>query len=250
MAGGADLIVVYNTGRTRLMGLMTTHLLNHANPTTISMFGEIENVVDTSPIIGGAEASDPAFMDLHRLVDAFRGTGFDGLINFPTVGPFTVPDRDLVGLGRNRDEDMVRLARESDFFTMGYAYSPEQAIGLVRAGVDVIVPHAGWTTGGLSGAGQAAKPLEDSCRHVQAIIDASRSERNDVIALAHGGSISSPEDTYLLYEQTDAQGFLGASSIERVPIERAVLSTVAAYQSVGLQSRVFTPARSSEGDRR
>src|SRR3954464_2255514 len=104
-AGGADIIIVYNTGRSRLMGLPTSHLLNHANPTTLEMYREIANVVTDRPIVGGAEAQDPWYLhDLGRLVDDFRSTGFDGLINFPTTGPDPVrgAERASVGLGLQR----------------------------------------------------------------------------------------------------------------------------------------------------
>jgi predicted TIM-barrel enzyme len=233
-AGGADLIIVYNTGRTRLMGLATSHLLNHANPTTIAMYPEIANVVTDRPIIGGAEAQDPYYLhDVARLVDDYRRTGFDGLINFPTTGPDAVrgAERASVGLGLARDFEMVEIAREKDYFTICYGYNEEQTIGLAAAGCDVIVPHAGWTTGGLAGAGESALSLDDACEHVQHLIDLARREHPDVICLSHGGPLAGPDDTRYLYENTDAQGFLGASSVERIPVEEAVVETVRAFKS-------------------
>lgn len=229
-AGGADLIIVYNTGRTRLMGLATSHLLNHANPTTLGMYREIANVVRDTPIIGGAEAQDPTYWnDLPRLVDDYRATGYDGLINFPTS--FKSQDRNDVGLGLQLDFDMVKIAREKDYFTICYGYTAEQCQGLAAAGADVVVPHAGWTTGGLAGAKESAMSLQESCDHVQNLIELSRKENPDVIALAHGGPLSSPEDLQYLYDNTDAQGFLGASSAERIPVERAVVETIGAFKS-------------------
>lgn len=237
-AGGADLIIVYNTGRSRLMGLPTSHLLNHANPTTLAMYDEIANVVTDTPIIGGAEAQDPTYLDLYRLVNAFRDKGFNGLINFPTTGPdpYRERERTSVGLGLKRDFEMIAIARELDYFTICYGYTPEQTKGLVAAGCDVIVPHAGWTTGGLAGAGKSAMSLEAGAAHVQHLIDLAVAENPDVICLSHGGPISSPDDTRYLYENTDAQGFLGASSVERIPVENAVLSTVRAYKAKRLRA--------------
>jgi predicted TIM-barrel enzyme len=240
-AGGADLIIVYNTGRSRLMGLATSHLLNHANPTTLAMYPEIANVVTDRPIIGGAEAQDPWYLhDLGRLVDDFRETGFDGLINFPTTGPDPVrgAERASVGLGLQRDFELVEIAREREYFTICYGYTEEQTIGLAAAGCDVIVPHAGWTTGGLAGAGQSALSLDAACEHVQHLIDLARREHPDVICLSHGGPLAGPEDTRYLYEHTDAQGFLGASSAERIPVEQAVLDTVKAFKSKQLREEV------------
>jgi len=234
VAGGADLVIVYNTGRTRLMGLATSHLLNHANPTTMEMYPEIANVVVDRPIIGGAEAQDPYYLhDVGRLVDDFRRTGFDGLINFPTTGPDPVrnAERGSVGLGLARDFEMIELARERDYFTICYGYTAEQTIGLAAAGCDVIVPHAGWTTGGLAGAGASALSLDAACEHVQNLIDLARKESPDIICLSHGGPLAGPDETRVLYEQTDAQGFLGASSVERIPVEAAVIDTVTAFKS-------------------
>jgi predicted TIM-barrel enzyme len=230
-AGGADIIIVYNTGRSRLMGLATSHLLNHANPTTLAMYEEIGNVVRDRPIIGGAEAQDPCYLhDLDRLVNNFRDAGFDGLINFPTA---TRPnERELVGLGLSRDFEMVKIAREMDFFTICYGYGVDQTVGLVAAGCDVLVAHAGWTVGGLAGAGVSAMSLDAGCEHVQHLIDLAHEGNPDVICLAHGGPIAGPEETRYLYDHTDAKGFLGASSVERIPVERAVVETVQEYKKI------------------
>jgi predicted TIM-barrel enzyme len=241
VAGGADLIIVYNTGRTRLMGLATSHLLNHANPTTRAMYPEIANVVTDRPIIGGAEAQDPYYLhDLGRLVDDYRRTGFDGLINFPTTGPDPVrgAERDSVGLGLARDFEMVEIARRQDYFTICYGYTEEQTIGLAAAGCDVIVPHAGWTTGGLAGAGESALTLEQACEHVQHLIDLARRENPEIISLSHGGPLAGADDTRYLYEHTDAQGFLGASSVERIPVEAAVIDTVREFKARRLREEV------------
>ena len=229
-AGGADIIIVYNTGRTRLMGLATSHLLNHANPTTLAMYDEISNVVLDKPIVGGAEAQDPTYLnDLKRLVGDYQERGYDGLINFPTS--FRSDERNNVGLGLQRDFDMVKIARDNDFFTICYGYTAEQCKGLAAAGADVVVPHAGWTTGGLAGARSSAMSLEASVEHVRNLIDLSRAENPDIICLAHGGPLASPEDLQYLYDNSGAQGFLGASSAERIPVENAVLETVAEFKS-------------------
>jgi predicted TIM-barrel enzyme len=243
-AGGADLIIVYNTGTSRLMGLPTTHTMNHANPSTLAMYDEIANVVTHTPIIGGGEAQDPTYLDLQRLVKAFRETGFDGMINFPTTGPSGARNRDRasVGLGLDRDFEMIRIAREQDYFTICYGYTEEQTRGLAAVGADAIVGHAGWTTGGLAGAGKSAMSLDEACEHVQKMVDIARAENPDVIVLAHGGPISSAEDTRYMYERTDVQGFLGASSMERIPVEAAIIDATKAFKAKRPRAR-----RSADG---
>lgn len=230
-AGGADLIIVYSTGKTRLWGLPTTPLL-HSNPVTLEMYDEIDNVVDRTPIIGGAHAGDPTYRRLQKLIDAFRTTGYEGIINFPSAGvdPARATMREHVGQGLQHEADLIAMCREQDYFTMGYAYTLEQAKLLAAAGVDVQVAHTGWTAGGDIGRADAPS-LEQCAEMVQEVIELTWAENPDCIVLAHGGAVATPEDTTYLYEHTDAQGFVGASSIERIPIERAVRETVEEFKN-------------------
>jgi predicted TIM-barrel enzyme len=233
--GGADLIVCYSTGMTRIKGLPTTPI-GHANPITMSMYDEIDNVVDNTPIIGGAHAGDPTYRRLHRLVDAFRTTGFDGIINFPTAGsnPFVAAQREHIGQGFQREAAMIKLARDQDYFTMAYSYTEEQARVLAAAGVDVQVPHIGWTIGGEVGRSDAPN-LEQTVEFVQRYAEITHAENPDAIILAHGGALAEPEDTRVLYEQTDCVGFVGASSIERIPVENAVRNAVRSFKDFTLR---------------
>jgi predicted TIM-barrel enzyme len=235
---GADLLMVYSTGRSRLMGLPTTPI-GDSNTQTLEMFDEISNVTQRCPIIGGAEAIDPRYLVLQRLLTRFRETGYDGLINFPTIA--NLPDRrrirDDVGLGFSREVDLVRLAREHDYFSMVYAYSPGDAEAFATAGADVVVAHAGWTTGGLVGATASAQTLPEAAKKVATILNAALAVNPAIIPLAHGGPFSSPDDTRALYELTPAAGFVGASSIERIPIERAITNVVKEFKSIPVPRR-------------
>jgi predicted TIM-barrel enzyme len=84
-AGKADLIIVYSTGKSRMMGLPTT-IIGPSNPITLDMFDEIANVVKDTPIIAGIEANDLFYLDLETSLGRFIDEGFNGVINFPTVG--------------------------------------------------------------------------------------------------------------------------------------------------------------------
>lgn len=233
--GGADLIVVYSTGRSRLMGLPTTRI-GHSNPITLGMCDEIQNVVRDTPIIGGVEATDPTTMDLRRVLRRFVDAGYSGIINFPTILMFDRyrEMREQVGLGFSREIELCRIAREEDVFTLAYVFTPEEAVAMAEAGADCLVPHVGGTTGGLTGF-QYLAPLDDALTQVQTMIEAARKTRHDLIFLAHGGPFAEPQDTIRLYEKTDAHGFVGASSIERIPIERAVIGVVKELKSVPLR---------------
>jgi len=240
--GGADLLVVYSTGLSRLRGLPTTMYGSmDSNTITLSMFEELDNVVRDRPIIAGVDASDPTHLDLVRLLNGFVSAGFSGIINYPTMGEYgdrepTVRyrrERESQGLGWSREIEMMKIARTMGIFTMAYVYNPDDAADMARIPVDVIVAHVGGTGGGIAGyeatSHQAASDL------AQKIIRAARTVAPDIICLVHGGPFSEPEDTKYLYEHTDALGFVGASSIERIPVEKAVTNTVKEFKSCSLK---------------
>ena len=237
--GGADLIMVYSSGKARIRGLQTT-LVKDSNAVTLEMYEEIQNVVQDTPIIAGIEATEPpAGRDLSELVRSFTGIGYAGIINFPTYG-FIADEtwrknREDEGLGFSREIEMIRTARNIDIFTMAYVFYPEDARAMAEAGVDCMVPHAGGTSGGL--VGYEVAPLEEAVANVQKMIDATKEVNPEIICLAHGGPFATPEDTLYLYEYTDAVGFVGASSIERIPVEKAVTEVVEKFKNIQLKRR-------------
>lgn len=236
--GGADLLLIVCTGRSRHLGVPTTVTLGNANSMTMGMYRQIDNVVDRTPIVGGIEATDPTRRRLPALVEEYRAMGFDGVTNFPSVGaiPSWGRARTDVGQGTEREYELMELARARDLFCIGMAFSAEQARGLAAAGADVLVARCGLTAGGMSGPRQPLLPRETAVQYVQEIIDAGRSENRDIICLAHGGPFATPDDTDYLYEHTDAQGFLGESSIERLPIEHGVAQAARAYKAPSLRA--------------
>jgi predicted TIM-barrel enzyme len=230
--GGADLIVVYSTGRSRLMGLPTWRLGN-SNPETLAMAREILNVVTSTPVIGGVEACDPTRLDLDSLLDDFVAAGFSGVINFPTLS--NVPDMrrrgDAVGIGFAREVELIRRAREREIFTMAYVASPEDSRAMAAAGTDCIVSHSGPTAGGLVGYPQDGS-IDEVFRSIECILTAARQENPDVICLVHGGPLATPADVNAALRETSGVGFVGASSIERIPIEDAVTRATRAFKAL------------------
>lgn len=234
--GGADLIIVYSTGKSRLMGLPTSQI-GDSNAITLGMFEEIHNVVKNTPIIAGIEGVDPRKLDLEELITPFLEIGYSGIINFPTIailGERRIAERESLGLGYAREVEMIRVANKMKTFTMAYVFSPDEARRMVEAGVDCMVAHVRGTKGGLVGY-KGVSPKEEAAKAVQEMIDAGRSVNPSVICLAHGGPFESPEETKFLYKHTNAQGFVGASSIERIPIERAVTEVVRGFKNVSLK---------------
>jgi predicted TIM-barrel enzyme len=253
--GSADLIIVYSTGRTRMMGLPTTMITGTSNPVTLEMVDELANVVKNTPIIAGVEANDIFCLDLEQSLKRFVDKGFSGVINFPTVGLYEnlleggmalrrfteamAPGYGVKHWGWSREVEMISVLREWDVFTMSYVLAPPDAVDMVKAGVDVVCVHVGATMGGLTGYAPV-EGMDKLLSKAQDVIDAARDARPDVICLIHGGPFYDPESTKVVYENTDAVGFVAASAIERVPIEKAVVNVCKEYKQLPmprLQSR-------------
>lgn len=233
---GADLIVLLASGKSRNMGVPTTVNIGNATSMTIEMYPEIDNVVERTPIVGGIEATDGSRRRLSRTIAQYRDLGFDGIGNFPTAGSFPGwgSSRKDVGEGIEREYELISLARQAGLFTLAHAYVAEDARALAAAGADALVARCGLTIGGMSGAVGVDTSLEQAAEHVQSLIDAARSESPQVIVLAQGGPFARPADTDFLYERTDAQGILGESAIERIPIEEYVSAAIRDLKTQGL----------------
>jgi predicted TIM-barrel enzyme len=234
--GGADMLIVYSTGKSRLMGLPTSRI-GDSNAITLSMLTEISNVTKDTPLIAGVEATDPTRLDLSRLLDSFIQHDTSGVINFPTVlmMPGYAETREMLGLGFSREVEMIRVANRKDLFTMAYVFEPDQARRMADAGCDCVCAHVGVTKGGLVPV-RDDRPMDELAASVQRLLDAAREVNPNIIRLAHGGGYSSPADTRFLYAQTDAEGFVGASSIERIPVEAAVVDVVREFKATTMGS--------------
>ena len=225
---GADLILVLASCKSRHLGVPTTVNIGNATTMTLEMYPEIDNVVDRTPIIGGAEATDGSRRRLTRVLAQYRELGFDGISNFPTAGSFPGwrDSRKDIGEGIEREYELVKLARQAEFFTVAHAYVSEDARGLAAAGADVLVARCGLTVGGMSGPAGVDVTLARAAEHVQTLLEAARSENPEVIVLAQGGPFARATDTDYLYEHSHAQGILGESAIERIPIEEYVCAAI------------------------
>lgn len=232
---GADLIVVYSTGRSRLMGLPTWRM-GDSNADTLRMMGEILNVVERTPVIGGVEANDPTRRDLSGLLDDFQAVGCSGVINFPTLT--NMPDQrrraEMVGYGFAREVRMIETARERDMFTMANVASVEDAAAMAAVGVDCLVTHSGPTTGGSVGYADD-RSIEALAAEAEQMIQAARAEHPSIVPLLHGGRLATPDDVRRALALTSAVGFVGASSIERIPVERAVREAVTSFREIPIR---------------
>lgn len=235
--GGVDLIVIYNSGRFRMNGrgsLAGCMPYGDANAIVMDMAGDILTVVERTPVLAGVCGTDPTRL-MPQFLKRVAEAGFSGVQNFPTVGlcdGLFRANLEETGMGYGLEVEMIRLAREMDLFTSPYAFTVDEAERMAGAGADVVVAHMGLTTKGAIGA-HTARSLDDCVREVQAITDAAKAVRGDVIVLCHGGPIAMPDDAeYVLQRTKGVHGFYGASSVERLPVETAIKDQMLKFKAV------------------
>jgi predicted TIM-barrel enzyme len=234
--GGADLIIIYNSGRFRMAGrgsLSGMMPFGDANAIVVDMASEVLPVVRDTPVLAGVCGTDP-FRLMPTFLKQLKAMGFDGVQNFPTVGLIDGIFRqglEETNMGFGLEVDLIRQAHELDMLTCPYVFDPEQAVAMSRAGADVLVPHMGLTTKGSIGA-TTALTLDDAVASVQAIHDAAVAEKPDAVVLCHGGPIADPDDVrHVLANTEGVAGFFGASSIERLPTEVGIREQVEALKA-------------------
>jgi predicted TIM-barrel enzyme len=236
-AGGADLIIIYNSGRYRMAGrgsLAGLMPYGDANQIVVEMAAEVLPVVSDAPVLAGVCGTDP-FRQMDVFLRQLRDLGFAGVQNFPTVGLIDgVFRRNLeeTGMGYGLEVEMIRKARSLEMLTCPYVFDEEQANEMALAGADVLVAHMGLTTKGSIGA-YTALTLDQAAGRVQAIRDAAVKVRPEILVLCHGGPIAEPADVKYVLEGTHGvHGFFGASSIERLAVEKAITEQTQAFKRV------------------
>jgi predicted TIM-barrel enzyme len=235
--GGADLLIIYNSGRYRMAGRGSAAGLlpyGDANAIVVEMSDEVLPVVKDIPVLAGVCGTDP-FRNMRRFLAEIQEIGFSGVQNFPTVGLFEGRLRqnlEETGMGFDREVEMIRLARELDLFTSPYAFTPQEAHDMAAAGADVVVAHVGTSSSGLIGA-ESVMALDEAVGQVQKMATAAKETNPDVLVLCHGGPIVEASDAeYVMRAVPEVVGFYGASSMERLPVERAITENVRDFKNI------------------
>lgn len=238
-AGGIDLIVIYNSGRYRMAGRGSLSGLmpyGNANQIVKELGYEVLPVVRQVPVLAGVCGTDP-FMIRDLLLKELSAMGFAGIQNFPTVGLIDGQFRvnlEETGMGFDLEIECIRAAHDLDMLTTPYAFDPDQARALTAAGADIVVAHMGLTTSGSIGS-QTAKTLDQAVEATRAMVDAAKSQRDDVLLLCHGGPLAMPTDAQYVFDRVDGiDGFYGASSMERLPTEIALTAQVREFADLRL----------------
>jgi len=230
-AGGIDLLVIYNSGRFRMAGrgsLSGMMPYGDANAIVMEMAREVIPVVKNTPVLAGVCGTDP-FRIMKLFLRDVDAAGFSGVQNFPTVGLIDGTFRqglEETEMGYGLEVDLIRTAHEMGLLTTPYCFNPDEAAAMAKAGADILIPHMGLTTKGTIGA-TSAVTLEQSAQRVQAMHDAAKRVKKDILVLCHGGPIAEPADAQFILDHTDGiVGFYGASSMERLPVEPAIAGRV------------------------
>ncbi|MFN5278613.1 phosphoenolpyruvate hydrolase family protein [Bradyrhizobium sp.] len=237
-AGGVDLIVIYNSGRYRMAGRggrAGRMPSGDAHAIVVEVAAAVLPVVTNTPVLAGVNGTDP-FRDMDLFLDQLKALGFAGVQNFPTVGLIDGIFRanlEETGMSYALEIDMIAKAHDKNMLTTPYVFSEQEATAMAIAGADIIVCHMGLTTGGTIGA-QTALKLEDCPARIEAWAEAALSVNSNIIVLAHGGPIADPADADFIMKQTrNCHGFYGASSMERLPVERALTEQVRKFKAIG-----------------
>ena len=238
--GGADLIIIYNSGRYRMAGrgsLAGMMPYGDANAIVMDMAREVLPVARETAVLAGVCGTDP-FRLMPQFLQDVKRAGFTGVQNFPTVGLIDGTFRvglEETGMGYGLEVEMIRAAHDLDLLTAPYVFDEDGARAMAQAGADVLVPHMGLTTGGTIGS-RSGISLDEAVERVQACGDAAREVNPDILCLCHGGPIAEPDDAqYVLERTTGIVGFFGASSMERLPTEVAMTENMRRFKSIPIQ---------------
>ncbi len=241
--GGADLLIIYNSGRFRMSGHgSTAGLMAYGDANAVAMeIGEFEvlPVVKEIPVICGVHGSDPRRRMWHFLGQV-KDMGFSGVNNFPTHCIVDGQFRNVLeetGMSFDKEVAMVRLANRMDLFSIVYVAKPEEATQMADVGADAVIAHVGTTVGGSIGVVDATVTMDDAIRRTQDIIEAVKKSNPDTFFLAHGGPINTPQDVRVILDQTEAHGFVGASSLERMGVEQSLTDLTKDFKSLSLNSQ-------------
>lgn len=236
-AGGADMLIIYNSGRYRMAGrgsLAGLMAYGDANEIVVEMAAEVLPVVKHTPVLAGVCGTDP-FRVMEVFLRQLKNMGFNGVQNFPTVGLIDGIFRqnlEETGMGYDLEVEMIRKAHKLDLLTTPYVFDPDQAKAMAEAGADILVAHMGLTTKGTIGA-KTALTLDDCVEKIKAIVKAGKEVNPDILVICHGGPIAEPADAaYIINRVQELDGFFGASSIERFAAEQGIRAQTRKFKEI------------------
>ncbi len=234
--GGADFLLALNAGRFRSMGTPSAACmlaLRDAN-SMVMEFGSTEILPCTSvPVFFGVGSF--GFEDVPALIDSIIAAGFHGVVNFPSRLFLDGRYRQFLeecGMGFEREISILRQARARGLLTLAYVGTVAEARMAAEADVDIVNIQFGWNKGGSVGV-SSALALQDAATSAAELIKAVHSINKHARCVVEGGPIVTPEQMEEVCLSAGADGYIGGSTIDRVPLESAIEMTTNAFKTIG-----------------
>jgi two-component system response regulator AtoC len=232
--GGADFVLALNAGMLRVAGAPSLSCMLPVGDSNeiVTRVGRNEILGRvTVPVFFGLCVMNPR-LELNMILASIRRWGFDGVVNFPTVtsieGEFR-GELDSLGIGFQREVAMIEEARKIGLATLVYVASPEEASAMQDAGADIFCVSLGFTSGDKTGLPERMN-LSQAAEQIRRVLKPLR--RKETIALVEGGPIIEPAEAFHVCEVCSLDGYIGGSTIDRLPLQAAVRATAATYKSL------------------
>lgn len=235
---GADFVLALNAGRFRAMGgFSPASILPIRNSNEfVAGFGRTEILPNTRlPVFFGANTFDPR-LDIDRFLDKLVRWGFSGITNFPSVIHIDDSRRAILekcGLGYGREIELMVKGAARGLMTIGYTRTQSEARRMVEAGVQAICMNFNLNPDAESGA-QPSIGLAELAARSRDIARTAHAIDKSVVCLLGGGPITKPDELLDVCRETGTQGFIGGSSLDRVPLETSVLEVTSGFKTIHL----------------
>jgi len=235
---GIDIIMAYCTGPVRLngnFGLVSYMGYVDCNGISIQMGHKMVDRVQNTPMVAGVGSADP-YRDIDLLVDELLDIGFSGITNVPTVGGHDgamLESLERHGVGYNCEVELIRKCRNRNIFTIAYAFNQEQTRAMVQAGVDIVCPHAGLTADRTINHTRTPS-VEEAAEEIAKMKQIAFKENPEVLVACHGGPFVDPDSVEKGLKLSDTGIFVGASTIERIPVEKAIFDLITDFKQITL----------------
>ncbi|MET4607732.1 putative TIM-barrel enzyme/transcriptional regulator with AAA-type ATPase domain [Bradyrhizobium sp. JR4.1] len=236
---GADFVLALNAGRFRAMGDSSPASILPIRNTNefVAGFGRTEILPSTKlPVFFGACTFDPQ-LDIDRFLDHIIRWGFSGVTNFPSVIHIDDYRRSLLeksGLGYAREIELLVKAARRGLMTIGYTRTKSEARRMVEAGAEAICINFNLNRGGETGSAAPSISLSELAARTSAVARVAQSIDKSAICLLGGGPITKPDELLDICRETGIQGFIGGSSLDRVPLEMSVLEVTSGFKTIHL----------------
>lgn len=235
--GGADFLLALSAGKFRIMGrgsLASYFCYGNSNEIVMDMgTHELIPLMKDLPILFGLFASDPS-IHIYDYLKEIKSAGFSGIVNFPTVALIDGQFREAIEEDGNtyaHEVEAIRLANHLGLFTVAFVTDEEQTRQMLEAGADVICIHLGVTKGGFMGASKYIS-LEGARKMIDRLFSVCEEIRPEAFRMIYAGPANTPADTQYLYGNTACQGYIGGSTFDRLPSEKAIIDSVRDFRSL------------------